>query len=67
MKNHRKRVQILKIKRHNARKELDFELDYQLSLSTAERFRMMISRSRQIAQMLLNNGYIKPFEIVKRP
>ena len=30
--------------------ELDFELAYQRSLSTAQRFEMMFTRSRQIAR-----------------
>ena len=47
--------------------ELDFELDYQLSLSVEERFRMMFQRSREIAEMLIRNGHRKPFEIIKRP
>ncbi|MDP8247722.1 MAG: hypothetical protein P9M00_06250 [Candidatus Tritonobacter lacicola] len=46
--------------------ELDFELDYQLSLSVEERFRMMFQRSREIAEMLIRNGHRKPFEIIKR-
>lgn len=47
-------------------RELDFELDYQLSLSVEERFRMMFQRSREIAEMLIRNGHRKPFEIIKR-
>lgn len=47
--------------------ELDFELAYQRSLSTAERFEMMLSRSRQIAEELIRRGYRMPAEITKRP
>ncbi len=46
--------------------ELDFELAYQRSLSTAQRFEMMLSRSRQIAEELIRLGHRKPAEIVKR-
>jgi len=46
--------------------ELDFELAYQRSLSTAERFEMMLSRSRQIAAELIRLGHRKPAEIVIR-
>lgn len=66
MGNHKKPVHILKITAHQARKELEFELDYQLSLTTHERFQMMFRKSREIAEMLLQNGYRKPFEIIKR-
>jgi hypothetical protein len=47
--------------------ELRFELDYQASLTTAQRFEMMLSRSRQMAEELLRRGYRRPAEIVKRP
>ena len=46
--------------------ELDFELAYQRRLTTAERFEMMLSRSRQIAQELIRRGYRRPSEITKR-
>ena len=57
---------ILKCDRDDENRELDFELDYQLSLSAEERFRMMFQRSREIAEMLMRYGHRKPFEIVKR-
>lgn len=47
--------------------ELDFELAYQRSLTTAQRFEMMIARSRQIAEELIGRGHRRPVEIVKRP
>jgi hypothetical protein len=46
--------------------ELDFELAYQRSLSTAQRFEMMFTRSRQIAEELIRRGHRKPAEILKR-
>jgi hypothetical protein len=46
--------------------ELTFELAYQRSLSTAQRFEMMLARSRQIAEELIRRGYRKPVEVVKR-
>ena len=57
---------ILKLDHDDEEKELDFEIEYQLSLTTEERFQMMFQRSREIAEMLLRNGYRKPFEIIKR-
>jgi hypothetical protein len=46
--------------------ELDFELAYQRRLSTAQRFELMLSRSRQIAAELIRLGHRKPAEIVMR-
>lgn len=48
-------------------RELDFELEYQRSLTTAQRFEMMFRRSREIAEELLKRGHRKPVEVVKRP
>ncbi|MBI5778489.1 MAG: hypothetical protein HZA49_03420 [Planctomycetes bacterium] len=62
----KKKTAILKLRRDNPEKELDFELAYQRSLTVQERFRMMFRRSRTIARTLLKNGYIRPFEITKR-
>lgn len=47
-------------------RELEFELDYQLTLTTAQRFEMMLRRSRELAEELLRRGYRKPVEIIKR-
>ena len=57
---------ILKINSADEDKELDFELDYQLSLTTQQRFKMMFEKSRHIAELLLKHGHRKPFEIIKR-
>jgi len=46
--------------------ELDFELAYQRSLTTAERIEMMLSRSRQVAEELIQRGHRRPVEIAKR-
>ncbi len=57
---------ILKLKKHNEEKELDFELKYQRSLSLTERFRMVVHQSKLVLQMLIDHGYRKPSEIIKR-
>lgn len=57
---------VLKCDKDNEAKELNFELDYQLSLTTAQRFEMMFARSREIMEILVRNGHRKPFEIIKR-
>lgn len=47
-------------------KELEFELDYQASLSMEERFEMLFKTSRIMVEQLLRHGHRKPVEIVKR-
>jgi hypothetical protein len=46
--------------------ELAFELRYQRSLTTAQRFEMMFSRSREISERLIRLGHRRPAEVVKR-
>ena len=60
--------QVLKVSPEvsSEKNELDFELAYQRSLSTAQRFEMMLARSRQIAEELIRRGHRKPAEIAKR-
>jgi len=58
---------ILKLKRDNEKKELEFELKYQRSLSLTERFRMALHQSKLVLQTLIKYGYRKPSEIIKRP
>jgi hypothetical protein len=57
---------ILKTNSQNPDNELDFELEYQLSLTVQQRFEMMFEKSRQIAQLLIENGHRKAPEIIKR-
>lgn len=57
---------ILKTDGDDEERERRFELDYLLSLTTAERFEMMIRRSDEIKEILIRNGHRIPVEIVKR-
>lgn len=57
---------ILKLEMDDAEKELEFELAYQRTLTTQERFEMMFRKSRELAEMLLKHGYRKPTEVTKR-
>ena len=57
---------VLKMESDDEEKELEFELAYQRTLTTQQRFELMFRKSREIAEMLLRHGYRKPFEIVKR-
>lgn len=47
-------------------RELEFELSYQRSLTTAERFEMMFRKSRQIMEEMLRRGHRRAAEVVKR-
>ena len=57
---------ILKLKRHNAKKEMEFELKYLGSLSVKERFEIMFKKREEILNLLEKHGHRKPFEIIKR-
>jgi len=57
---------ILKVSEHDEEKELEFELDYLRSLSFEERLYMMREKSREMLRQMVEHGYRKPFEIVKR-
>ena len=60
---------VLKVEPNGAseEEELEFELEYLQSLTTAQRFEMMFRRSRQIAEELLRRGHRRPAQILKRP
>ena len=57
---------IFKTDSHDEDQELDFELNYQMSLTTKERFKLMFAKSDLIKKQLLKHGYRKPSEIIKR-
>ena len=59
-------MSVLKLKRPNERKEIDFELDYFLSLTVQERFRMMFAKSLEILQRLKRNGRRNTPQVFKR-
>jgi hypothetical protein len=63
---HKGRTWIYKCERDDDDAELEFELDFQASLTTAERFQMMLDRSEEIRMMLHRNGNIETPQIVKR-
>ena len=49
---------VLKIERDDEEQELAFELAYQRTLTTQQRFELMFRKSREIAEMLLRHGYL---------
>jgi hypothetical protein len=57
---------ILILEDHSENDEIDFELDYLLSLSIGERFHLMENKSLEIKNLLEQNGHRRPVEIIKR-
>ncbi|MBI3913005.1 MAG: hypothetical protein HY327_02230 [Chloroflexi bacterium] len=64
MKN---KTRILILDHDDPKREFEFELEWLMSLTTQQRFEMMISRSNEIKEMLIRHGHRKPIEIIKRP
>lgn len=58
---------ILKLERHDPKRELEFELDYLASLTTQERYTLMLARSNEMMERMIRHGHIKASEIIKRP
>lgn len=61
-----KRRVVLLIRKPDAKKERDFELDYLLSLSLNQRISMMESKSRELKFLLAENGHRETSAIIKR-
>ncbi len=57
---------VLKLDKHNERQEIDFELDYPASLTTQQRFQMMLQKSREMALLSNRNGRRKSTQVTKR-
>lgn len=57
---------VLKLKKHNEKKEIEFELAYLLSLTTAQRFKMMFEKTREMLALLKRNEHRKTTQIIKR-
>lgn len=62
----KRKTHILQLKTDNENQELQFELDFQASLTTQERFDMMFKMSNIIKELLISNGHRKPVEIIQR-
>jgi hypothetical protein len=58
---------ILKLREDDEERELDFEIEYQLSLSFEQRLAMMLVESDRIAWTLIQSGQREPTALVKRP
>lgn len=60
-------TKILKLEHDNPSLESRFDLDFLLSLSSAERYTLMLRRSTDALERMIRHGYLKPVEIIKRP
>jgi hypothetical protein len=58
---------ILKLKKHNEKKEIEFELDYLRSLTTKQRFELMFRKTQEMLSLQKNrNAHRKTTTIIKR-
>jgi hypothetical protein len=57
---------VLKLDKHNEKKEIEFELDYLTSLTTRQRFELMFRKSREMRRLLKRNERKKTTEVIKR-
>ena len=57
---------ILKTRTHNERAEIEFELDYLASLTTQQRFEMMLRKSCEMMSLRKRDGSRRTTQIVKR-
>ena len=58
---------ILKLDKHDEDKEIEFELDYLMSLTTAQRFEMMYQKTMEILRLSgRTNADRKATEVIKR-
>jgi hypothetical protein len=48
------------------KKEIIFELKFQMSLTTRQRFEMMFKKTEEMKKLLEKSGHRKAFEIIKR-
>ena len=57
---------ILKLKKDNENKEIEFELNYLKSLTTEQRFQMMFKKTREMLALSKRSGHRKTTQIIKR-
>ncbi|MFO7866281.1 MAG: hypothetical protein R6V02_05650 [Candidatus Aminicenantes bacterium] len=65
-KNRLKKKGILVLDRDNEKEEIEFELNYLSTLSTQERFALMIEKSRELKTNLEKNGHRRTPTVIKR-
>lgn len=61
-----KAMAILKTRTDNERAEIEFELDYLASLTTQQRFDMMLRKSSEMASLRKRHGRRRTPQIIKK-
>ena len=57
---------VLKLKKDDEKREIEFELAYLKSLTTQQRFQMMLQKSREMILLLRRNEHRKSTQVIKR-
>ena len=57
---------VLKLEKDDEQQEIEFELGYLTSLTTQQRFQMMMQKSREMILLLRRNEHRKSTQIIKR-
>ncbi len=57
---------ILVLESPDEEREIEFELNYLLSLSLSQRISLMQAKSKELKTLLINNGHRKTASIIKR-
>ncbi len=57
---------ILKLDKHDEKKEIEFEVRHQMTLTTQERFEAMLTFSMEMMKLARRHGYNATPHIVKR-
>ncbi len=57
----------MKLALDDPQREFEFDLDYLLSLTSAERYAIMLRRSTDALERMIRHGYLPATEIIKRP
>lgn len=58
---------ILKLEKHDEDREIEFELDYLMSLTTRQRFEIMFAKTREMRRLLGKTNKGKAVtEVIKR-
>lgn len=57
---------VLKLEKDDEQQEIEFELDYLVSLTTQQRFQMMAQKSREMLLLLGRDEHRKSTQVIKR-
>ncbi|MBX2990777.1 MAG: hypothetical protein KF749_06355 [Bacteroidetes bacterium] len=66
MRKRNRKTFILAVEGDDPEKELEFELDFQETLTTSERFQMMLDGTKNLQKMWARHGHRKHTSILKR-